>query len=116
VNLELRTISPCLQGVQSAMRKIEAMLLQLEQELERQMFGSPAQPNLAEARQLLETLTKQLDQAIIFDKTIRADLERQLESLRELLESAQVPADQAKQRLMDFRNFYQKSFGSGQIV
>ncbi|GIW34308.1 MAG: hypothetical protein KatS3mg072_1641 [Meiothermus sp.] len=72
-------------------------------------------PNLVMANQLLERMFKQMDQAIIFDKTIRARLEGELEALREILQSPDASGG-AKERLEVFRNFYQESFSNGQIV
>ncbi|GEM83089.1 hypothetical protein [Meiothermus hypogaeus] len=80
------------------------------------MQEASAQFNPVMANQLLESLIRQLDQAIIFDKTIRARLEDELEALRGILQSPTASPSWAKERLEVFRNFYQESFSNGQIV
>lgn len=80
------------------------------------MQEAVAPSDLMMANQLLERMLKQMDQAIIFDKTIRARLEGELEALREILQNPDAPRGRAKERLEVFRNFYQESFSNGQIV
>ena len=98
------------------MRKIEAILAHLEKELDEKMLEAPTQSNLVGANLLLENMVRQLDQAIIFDKTVRAHLEGELEALRGIMDGSNASASQARERLKDFRSFYQDSFANGQIV
>lgn len=92
------------------------MLAHLEQELDERMREASSQFNPVTANQLLESLIKQLDQAVIFDKTIRTHLEGELEALQGILQSPTVSPGRAKERLEVFRNFYLESFSNGQIV
>lgn len=88
----------------------------LERELDEKMLESPSQSNLVGAGLLVDSMSKQLDQAIIFDKTIRARLEAELEELRKSVEGTNASAGTAKERLATFRSFFQASFSGGQIV
>jgi hypothetical protein len=110
------TITPNLRGVQWPVRKLETILAHLERELDEKMLEAPTQSNLVGANLLLENMGRQLDQAIIFDKTIRVHLEKELEALRGIMDGSNASASQARERLKDFRSFYQDSFANGQIV
>ena len=98
------------------MRKIESILTHLEKELDEKMLEAPTQSNLVGASMLLENIVRQVDQAIIFDKTIRAHLEADLDEIRSIMAGSNANASQARQRLEGFRSFYQASFADGQIV
>lgn len=91
-------------------------MARLEAELTEKTLESPTQSNLVGAGLMLENLISQLDQAIIFDKSIRQRLEADLEAMRITVRGNNSNAIKAKEQLQAFRERYGSSFSDGQIV
>lgn len=91
-------------------------MARLEAELAEKMLEAPTQSNLVGAGLLLENLRSQLNQAIIFDKTIRHRLEADLEAMRLTIAGANSNAGIAQEQLRVFREVFRSNFSHGQIV
>lgn len=103
------------------MTVVEVLVDQLEAKLDQVILENLAHPDFAGANLALDAIEKKLDQAMIYDKTIRTRLEAELRQIRSSIQDT-VPAGlaldarAAKSRLDAFRGSFQTSFRAGDIL
>lgn len=107
------------------MTVIEVLVDQLESTLIQAIRDNLDQPDFSAANLALDAIEKKLDQAMIYDKTVRTRLEADLRNIRSSIRSSNGEAQgtttklnptTAKAGLEIFRGSFQANFRAGHIL
>lgn len=103
------------------MTVVEVLVDQLEAKLDQAIQENLPHPDFAAANLALDAIEKKLDQAMIYNKTVRTRLEAELSHIRSSIQDPApaglaLDARAAKARLGVFRGSFQTSFQAGDIL